>query len=46
MTYFYCGSGFGGEYQGSLVYTYKPDSVVPRDIDDRFKDVYEKMELS
>ncbi|KAI3653994.1 hypothetical protein MP228_000713 [Amoeboaphelidium protococcarum] len=46
MVYFYCGSGFGGEYQGALVYTNKPNTQIEPELEQRLKKVLVDMDLA
>lgn len=45
VLYFYCGFGFDGEYQGSLIYSRFPSSQVPQVVLDRFSDVLRRVNL-
>lgn len=46
ILYFYCGGGFGGEYQGALVYSRLPGQKIPEQVNQRFQLAMERLGVS
>ena len=46
VLYFYCGFGFGGQYQGSLVYSKTMSVEMPKEVEERYARLTESLDLN